>query len=71
MFYEYRLKITEVKANSVKDFVLKYYKKERLTNTMIETKEREFKNFGYCTISHHDSNTAKIVRYFGNKEVLK
>lgn len=69
MDYETRVKNTEVKADSVEDFVNKYYKKERLTNTMVETKEREFKNFGYCTISHHDSNTAKIVRYFGNKEV--
>lgn len=69
MDYETRVKNTEVKADSVEDFVLKYYKKDRLTSSIIENKKRELKSFGHCTISHHDSNTGKIVRYFGKKEV--
>lgn len=61
-----------VGAESVADFLAKYYKQERYTGRgesyakcLLESYEREFKMLGYTHISKHDSATGSNVAYFG------
>lgn len=69
----------EIKAaDSVRDFVLTWYKHDRLegrngteygkfgpgySEHIIRSHERDFERYGYDTISHHDSKTGEPVTY--------
>lgn len=59
----------EVKADSVKDFLEKYYKKDRYKGheeELLKSYTEEFKKEGFCFISHHDSITGECVAWYGN-----
>jgi hypothetical protein len=48
-------KVRIVEAESVQDYINKYYKKERITPTLQATYEAEYRNRGYICTSHHDN----------------
>lgn len=62
-------------VTTVKEFLEKYYKHDRFTgrnkeipnysDRLIRSYEEEFKKYGYCFISHHDSKTGEIVTFYG------
>ena len=54
----------QVEADSVTDFISKYYRPERITDTLIESNEAHVKEFGFTFISNHDSITHSIVSYY-------
>lgn len=62
----------EVKAESIADFLNRYYRPERYTGrgeeyaaTLLQSHQEDFKRDGYDIISHHDSVTGRTVAYFG------
>ena len=62
-----------VEAESVADFLEKYYKKARYHGHGVEyaagllaSHEKDFELYGYDIISHHDSVTGEVVAYFGS-----
>lgn len=64
-----QLAIQEVQANSVADFLARYYKAERYTlrgeayaAVMLASHEADFENDGYDDISRFDSVTGCAVR---------
>ncbi len=67
MFKNYR-----VEAESVEDFLHRYYKPDRYTGRGLEyaaillaSHQADFEKDGYDIISHHDSVTGRVVAYFG------
>lgn len=61
-----------VEATSVIDFLEKYYKKDRYTGrgaeyaaALLASHEKDFREYGYDIISHHDSVTGEVVAFFG------
>ena len=62
MLPEY-LKRRAVKADSVKDYLDKYYRKDRMTPTMLESYEEELATKGYVMTSHHDNITGEIIAW--------
>ncbi|WP_430510879.1 hypothetical protein [Gottfriedia solisilvae] len=61
----------QVAAQNVSDFLNKYYKQERFTgrgeeyaNSLIESNEKDLKEYGFCCISKHDSVTGEIVSFY-------
>lgn len=54
-----------VDAESVEDFINRYYRPERITDTLVDTYKERFNSEGFCFISHHDSRTGSIVSYYG------
>jgi len=52
-----------VKAKSVKDYLDKYYKKSRMTPTMLDSYEQEYKARGYVCTSHHDNTTGEFIAW--------
>jgi hypothetical protein len=62
----------KVNAESVEDFLSRFYKPERFHGRgedyaarLIQSYTEEFDTFGMCYISRHDSVTGKVVAYFG------
>ncbi len=62
----------KVKADSVKDFLEKYYRPERYhgrgedyATAILVNHERNFRERGYDIISRHESITGQVVAYFG------
>lgn len=52
-----------VKAKSVKDFLNKYYKKDRMTDTLLESYEKQLDEDGYVHISRHDNVTGEAIKW--------
>jgi len=44
-----------VKAKSVKDYLNKYYKPQRMTDTLETRYQEELDNYGFIYTSHHDN----------------
>ena len=64
-------KNARVEAESVKDFLEKYYKPDRYHGrgedyaaSLLASHEVHFERYGYDVISRHDSVTGKVVAYF-------
>ena len=52
-----------VAAESVKDYLERYYKKSRWTPTLLDTYEKEFAESGYVCTSHHDNVTGEFIAW--------
>ena len=50
-----------VEADSVADYLDRYYKKDRMTPTLLSTYERELERDGYVCTSHHDNVTGEFI----------
>lgn len=57
-----------VEADSVADFLVRYYRRERYTDTLLASYEEEFNELGICWISHHDNVTGDVVSFLGKGE---
>ena len=70
-----------VEAESVKDYLEKYYKRDRYTgrgeeyaNILLKSYEAEFKQLGFVCTSHHDNVTGEMIAwpfYPGHEEVKR
>lgn len=65
--------MNEVQADSVKDFLERYYKPDRYRGrgeeyaaSLLASHEARYQAYGYDLISRHDSVTGQAV-YFGNR----
>jgi hypothetical protein len=52
-----------VEAKSVKDYLERYYKKSRMTDTMLESYEEEYAERGFVCTSHHDNVTGEMIAW--------
>jgi len=52
-----------VKADSVKDYLDRYYKKNRKTDTLLDSYEKEYEGKGYVCTSHHDNVTGEFIAW--------
>lgn len=52
-----------VKAKSVKDYLNRYYKKSRMTDTLLASYEAEYRNFGYVCTSKHDNVLGELIAW--------
>lgn len=54
-------------VSSVKEFLNKYYKKNRINckETLLSNYEEDFNKYGFCFISHHDNITGEVVSFYG------
>lgn len=57
------MKVRIVEADSVADYLQKYYKKARMTDTLLESYEEEFKKYDYVCTSHHDNVTGEFIAW--------
>jgi len=65
-----------VSADSVEDFLDRYYKPQRFrgrgeeyAQALIASHQADFDRYGYDIISHHDSVTGRVVAWFGDEEL--
>ncbi len=65
-------KSSEVEADSVEDFLNRYYKPTRYTGRgkayakgLLKSHQQAFEKYGYDIISRHDSMRGEVVAYFG------
>ena len=73
----------QVQATSVEDFLDKYYKHDRYkgrngliwgndySNPILKTAINDFLEYGWCIISKHDSNTGRVVSFYGELTTIK
>ncbi|MDX9863227.1 MAG: hypothetical protein RBT34_00325 [Anaerolineaceae bacterium] len=61
-----------VPADSVADFLARYYKTDRYHGRgkeyaaiLLASYEKDFAKDGFCFISRHDSKTGQVVSFFG------
>ena len=61
----------QVKADSVEDFLHRYYKPIRYTGRgadyaaiLLESYRNDVNKQGFCIISHHDNVTGEVVAYY-------
>lgn len=66
--------VTDV--TTLEDFMNKYYKGSRYTgrgeeyaNTLLQSYKQDLEKRDFVFISHHDSNTGKIVSFYNKIEV--
>ena len=52
-----------VKAKSVKDYLDKYYRKSRITPTLLKSYQAEYDKRGYVCTSHHDNVTGEFIAW--------
>lgn len=52
-----------VEADSVEDYLNRYYKKSRMTDTMLETYKAELERHGYVCTSQHDNVTGEFIAW--------
>ncbi len=50
-----------VQADSVKDYLDRYYKKSRMTSTLQASYEQELARDGFVCTSHHDNVTGEFI----------
>jgi hypothetical protein len=65
----------EVQANSVADFLQRFYKADRYHGrgkeyaaVLLTSHEADFAAEGFDIISHHDSVTGNVVSFYGSKK---
>lgn len=65
----------QVEAESVADFLARYYRPERYHGRgddyaagLLASYEADFARHGYTFISHHDSVTGRVVAFFGSEQ---
>lgn len=66
-----KMKKYKVEADSVEDFLDTYYKHnrykgrgEKYAKVLLNSYKEELKKYGYCLISHHDSNLGIATTYY-------
>ena len=52
-----------VEAKSVEDYLERYYKKSRMTDTLLASYEEEYAANGYVCTSHHDNVTGEFIAW--------
>jgi len=52
-----------VEATSIEDYLKRYCKKDRMTNTLLHTYEEEFKKYGYVCTSPHDNVVGEFIAW--------
>lgn len=52
-----------VEAKNVADYLQRYYKKNRMTDTLLDTYTKELEEFGYVCTSHHDNITGEFIAW--------
>lgn len=52
-----------VKAKSVKDYLDRYYKKSRMTPTLLDSYQKEYAERGFVCTSHHDNVTGEFIAW--------
>ena len=52
-----------VKAESVKDYLTKYYKKSRMTPTLLDSYQKEYAERGFVCTSHHDNVIGELIAW--------
>ncbi len=66
-----------VTATSVKDYLDRYYKKDRYTGrgkeyaaALLSSYEADYKQYGYVCTSHHDNTVGEFIAwpFYGNRE---
>jgi hypothetical protein len=57
-----------VKAKSVKDYLNRYYKKSKMTDTLLQSYEEEYAQNGFVCTSHHDNVTGEFIVWSGNPD---
>ena len=62
-FLKGRCNVLIVKAESVKDYLAKYYKKDRMTPTLWESYQEEYDRRGFVTTSHHDNVIGELIAW--------
>lgn len=60
---EARSNVVVVEASSVSDYLSRYYKPERMTDTILESYEIDYKCFGYVCTSHYDNVTGQFIAW--------
>jgi len=50
-----------VEANSVEDFVNRYWRPDRLESGLVAAKQAAVDILGYCSASHHDNVTGQLI----------
>lgn len=63
ILYE-KMKKYKVEADSVEDFLKKYYKPERYTESLLQKYKKELEEQGYCFISAHDCVMGRAAAYY-------
>jgi hypothetical protein len=65
-------KVKIVEAESIADYLDRYYKKDRLTPTLLQTYTENFTEHGYICTSHHDNILGEFIAWpyhpLNNKE---
>lgn len=56
-----RFRMRAVEANSIEDYLNRYYKRDRMTDTLVATYTREFEQDGYICTSHYDNITGEMI----------
>ena len=56
-------KVKIVEAESIADYLNRYYKKDRMTPTLQASYEAEFRNRGYICTSHHDNILGEFIAW--------
>ena len=54
----------QVEAESVADFIARYYRPERITDTLVESNEAHVKEYGFTFISNYDSINGSVASYY-------
>ena len=52
-----------VKASSVKNYLDRYYKRDRMTPTLPDSYQEEFDERGFVCTSHHDNVTGEFIAW--------
>jgi hypothetical protein len=52
-----------VEASSVENYLDRYYKPSRRTDTLLAFYEEELEEFGYVCTSHHDNVTGEFIAW--------
>jgi len=64
-------------ADSVADFLDRYYKKDRYTGrgadyaaVLLASYTEQYEKEGFCYCSHHDSNTGEVAAWYGPEKAI-
>jgi hypothetical protein len=60
------MKSCVVEANSVEDYLNRYYKKNLRTPTLVNSYKKELEEFGYIATSHHDNVMGETICWAPN-----
>lgn len=57
-----------VEADSLEDYLSRYYKSDRVTDTLLATYQEELDHDGYVHTSHHDNITGRHISWYPSRE---